>query len=316
MGRSEFKRLPSATMSPNLHYDARSCVRSERCHFPSASSSSSVAMIPKIRPERERLDRALVSRGLVASREDAARLILAGLVHVDGMVVDKAAKPDSCRTLKWWWLDADRPMSGAAVRSWLPRLDHFKVDPKGMVCFDVGCSTGGFTDCLLQRGATRVYAVDVGYGQFDWRLRQDPACLLKERTNIRYLEAGFIRDPISLIVIDVSFISLTLVLPCVVPYLTDSGGIITLIKPQFEVGKGLVGRGGIVREDALREGSAEKVVACADQLGLELIGRIESPIEGRKGNREMLAWFRRRGGAVQPRDQNENALPMRGEGVV
>lgn len=163
-----------------------------------------------------------------------------------------------------------------------------------MVCFDVGCSTGGFTDCLLQRGATRVYAVDVGYGQFEWRLRQDPRVVLMERTNVRYLEPGAIAEPIDLIVIDVSFISLTLVLPAVISHLTPAGSIITLIKPQFEVGKGLVGRGGIVRDDGLREATVEKVVACAMRLGLELAGRMESPIEGRKGNREFLAWFRRK----------------------
>lgn len=250
-------------------------------------------MIPKIRPERERLDRALVSRGLVTSREDAARLILAGLVHVDGMVIDKAATPILANADV---VVAGRgsPYVGRGGEKLAAALDYFHVDPKGMICFDVGCSTGGFTDCLLQRGAARVYAVDVGYGQFDWRLRQDPRVVLKERTNIRYLEPGFIRDPINLVVIDVSFISLTLVLPCVVPYVEPSGFVITLIKPQFEVGKGLVGRGGIVRDDALRERSAEKVVACADQLELELVGRMESPIEGRKGNREMLTWFRRR----------------------
>jgi 23S rRNA (cytidine1920-2'-O)/16S rRNA (cytidine1409-2'-O)-methyltransferase len=250
-------------------------------------------MINKLRPERERLDRALVRRGLVASREDAARLILAGLVRVNGMVVDKAAKPIGA--------DADvvvtgprSPYVGRGGEKLAAALDHFQVDPRRMTCFDVGCSTGGFTDCLLQRGAARVYAVDVGYGQLDWRLRQDPRVFLKERTNIRYLESGFIRDPIKLIVIDVSFISLTLVLPCVVPYLENSGSIITLIKPQFEVGKGLVGRGGIVRDDSLREGSVEKVTGCAEKLGFEMAGRMESPIEGRKGNREMLAWYRRR----------------------
>ena len=250
-------------------------------------------MAQKIRPERERLDRALVSRGLVASREDAARLILAGLVRVDGTVVDKAAKP----TLSDAGVEVTGPGSpyvGRGGEKLAGALDRFQVDPKGMICFDVGCSTGGFTDCLLQRGATRVYAVDVGYGQFEWRLRQDPRVVLMERTNIRYLEAGAIADPIDLIVIDVSFISLTLVLPCVVSYLSGSGSIITLIKPQFEVGKGLVGRGGIVRDDGLREATVEKVVACAVQLGLELAGRMESPIEGRKGNREFLAWFRRK----------------------
>ncbi|MBP8257690.1 MAG: TlyA family RNA methyltransferase, partial [Opitutaceae bacterium] len=154
--------------------------------------------------------------------------------------------------------------------------------------------TGGFTDCLLQRGATRVYAVDVGYGQFEWRLRQDPRVVLMERTNVRYLEPGAIAEPIDLIVIDVSFISLTLVLPAVVAYLVASGSIVTLIKPQFEVGKGLVGRGGIVRDDGLRESTVEKVVSCARDLGLQLAGRMESPIEGRKGNREFLAWFQRK----------------------
>ncbi len=249
-------------------------------------------MVQKLRPERERLDRALVSRGLVASREDAARLILAGLVHVNGLVVDKAAKvilPDAEVVVA----GRGSPYVGRGGEKLAAALEHFQFDPTGMVCFDVGCSTGGFTDCLLQRGAVRVYAIDVGYGQFDWRLRQDPRVLLKERTNVRYLEEGFIRDPIDLIVIDVSFISLTIVLPCVVPYLKDSGSIITLIKPQFEVGKGLVGRGGIVRDDGLRQESAKKVVTCAHQLGWMLAGRMESPIEGRKGNREMLAWFRR-----------------------
>ena len=250
-------------------------------------------MSQKLRPERERLDRVLVSRGLVASREDAARLILAGLVRVDGVVVDKAAKP-ILSDAKVELTGPGSPYVGRGGEKLAGALDQFQVDPKGMICFDVGCSTGGFTDCLLQRGAACVYAVDVGYGQFEWRLRQDPRVVLMERTNIRYLEPGAIRDPIDLIVIDVSFISLILVLPCVVPYLTESGFVITLIKPQFEVGKGLVGRGGIVRDDDLREGAADKVVACAQQLGLELAERMESPIEGRKGNREILAWFRRR----------------------
>ena len=278
--------------SPSLHSDSADgadCRAS--LHF-SALQPAAFIMIPKTRPERERLDRALVSRGLVASREDAARLILAGLVHVDGMIVDKAAKPilpDANVVV----VGRGSPYVGRGGEKLAGALDHFRIDPKDMTCFDVGCSTGGFTDCLLQRDAARVYAVDVGYGQFDWRLRQDPRVSLKERTNIRYLEPDFIRDAINLIVIDVSFISLTLVLPCVVPYLEDAGSIIALIKPQFEVGKGLVGRGGIVRDDSLREAAAERVVACAEKLGLQVAGRMESPIEGRKGNREMLAWFRR-----------------------
>jgi 23S rRNA (cytidine1920-2'-O)/16S rRNA (cytidine1409-2'-O)-methyltransferase len=208
------------------------------------------------------------------------------------MIVDKSAKlvlPGAELLLT----GRGSPYVGRGGEKLAAALDHFQVDPKGMVCFDVGCSTGGFTDCLLQREAARVYAVDVGYGQFDWRLRQDSRVVLMERTNIRYLEQGAIRDPIHLIVMDVSFISLTLVLPCVVPYLTDSGSVIALIKPQFEAGKGQVGRGGIVRDDDVRQAAAEKVLACAKHLGLELAGRMDSPITGRKGNREILAWFRR-----------------------
>ncbi|HAP40172.1 MAG TPA: TlyA family rRNA (cytidine-2'-O)-methyltransferase [Nitrospira sp.] len=277
-------------------------------------------MVQNIRPVRERLDRVLVNRGLVASREDAARLILAGLVRVDGMVVDKAAKltlPDASVEVT----GRGSPYVGRGGEKLAGALDQFQVDPKGMTCFDVGCSTGGFTDCLLQRGASRVYAVDVGYGQFEWRLRQDARVVLMERTNVRHLPPDAIPEPIDLIVIDVSFISLTLVLPCVVPYLTASGSIITLIKPQFEVGKGLVGRGGIVRDDGLREGAAEKVFACALSLGLEPAGRMESPIEGRKGNREILAWFRHK---AQPEENmremvvsgaDENTLRKSTEGV-
>lgn len=250
-------------------------------------------MTQKIRPQGERLDRALVSRGLVASREDAARLILAGLVRVDGVVTDKAAKPTRPGALVEV-TGASSPYVGRGGEKLAGALDRFQLDPGGMICLDVGCSTGGFTDCLLQRGATRVYAVDVGYGQFEWRLRQDPRVVLMERTNVRYLEPGAIPEPIDLIVIDVSFISLTLVLPSVIAFLAASGSIITLIKPQFEVGKGLVGRGGVVRDDGLRESTVEKVAGCAAHLGLELAGRMESPIEGRKGNREFLAWFQRK----------------------
>jgi 23S rRNA (cytidine1920-2'-O)/16S rRNA (cytidine1409-2'-O)-methyltransferase len=171
-------------------------------------------------------------------------------------------------------------------------LDEFRIRPEGLICLDVGCSTGGFTDCLLQRGAQRVYAVDVGYGQFDWRLRQDPRVVLLERTNVRYLPPERIPDPIDLVVVDVSFISLTLVFPAIVPLLAPRGGVVALIKPQFEVGKGQVGRGGIVRDDALRHGAVEKISACAAQLNLEAMGHFDSPIEGRKGNREILSLYR------------------------
>ncbi len=165
---------------------------------------------------------------------------------------------------------------------------------------DVGCSTGGFTDCLLQRGADRVYAVDVGYGQFDWRLRNDPRVVLLERTNIRYLSSSAIADPIDLAVIDVSFISLTLVLPCLMSFMGDRATIVALVKPQFEVGKGRVGRGGVVRDEGLREEVIEKIAECARALGLTVVGKMDSPICGRKGNREALMAFHRRNDAVDP----------------
>jgi 23S rRNA (cytidine1920-2'-O)/16S rRNA (cytidine1409-2'-O)-methyltransferase len=173
-------------------------------------------------------------------------------------------------------------------------LDTFHIDPRGTIGLDVGCSTGGFTDCLLQRGARRIYAIDVGYGQFAWRLRQDSRVVLLERTNIRYVDRAAIPEPIDLAVIDVSFISLTLVLPAVIHLLNSAAVIVALVKPQFEVGKGQVGRGGIVRDDAQREAVTEKVIHCAAQLGFQLTGVLDSPVIGRKGNREILVGLTRK----------------------
>jgi 23S rRNA (cytidine1920-2'-O)/16S rRNA (cytidine1409-2'-O)-methyltransferase len=233
-----------------------------------------------------------VTRGFVASREEAARVILAGAVRVAGIVADKPAKlvrPDDDVRVE----GPRSPYVGRGGEKLSAALDRFGILPEGKICLDVGCSTGGFTDCLLQGGAACVYAVDVGYGQFDWRLRQDPRVVLFERTNVRYLDPARIPDPLDLIVIDVSFISLTLVLPAVVPLLAPEGAIVALIKPQFEVGKGQVGRGGIVRDERLRLASVERVSSCAVQLKLEPAGHFDSPIEGRKGNREILSLFRR-----------------------
>jgi 23S rRNA (cytidine1920-2'-O)/16S rRNA (cytidine1409-2'-O)-methyltransferase len=216
---------------------------------------------------------------------------LAGEVSVDGVVVDKPAKLVS--------LDARIQVVQPALyvsRSGdklAAALDAFQIDPKGTIGLDVGCSTGGFTDCLLQRGATRIYAVDVGYGQFEWRLRQDSRVVLLERTNIRYVDRTAVPEPIDLAVIDVSFISLTLVLPAVVHLLNSAAVIVALVKPQFEVGKGQVGRGGIVRDDVQREAVTEKVIHCATQLGFQLKGVLDSPVIGRKGNREILVGFTR-----------------------
>ncbi|HTG17747.1 MAG TPA: TlyA family RNA methyltransferase [Blastocatellia bacterium] len=243
------------------------------------------------RVHKERLDRVLMFQGLVTSREAAVRMVLAGGVSVDGSMVDKPAKlvpPDARIEIVQPALFVSRSGDKLAAA-----LDAFHIDPRGAIGLDVGCSTGGFTDCLLQRGATRIYAIDVGYGQFEWKLRQDSRVVLLERTNIRYVDRAAVPEPIDLAVIDVSFISLTLVLPAVFHLLNSSAMVVVLVKPQFEVGKGHVGRGGIVRDDAQREAMTEKVIACAAHLGLRLKGVLDSPVIGRKGNREILVGFAR-----------------------
>ena len=240
---------------------------------------------------KERLDRVLMFQGLVQSREAAVRMVLAGGVSVDGVMADKPAKlvqPDARIEILQPALFVSRSGDKLAAA-----LDAFRIEPRGTIGLDVGCSTGGFTDCLLQRGATRIYAIDVGYGQFEWRLRKDSRVVLLERTNIRYVDRAAVPEPIDLAVIDVSFISLTLVLPAVVHLLNSSAMVVVLVKPQFEVGKGQVGRGGIVRDDAQREAVTEKVIACAAHLGLQLTGVLDSPVIGRKGNREILVGFER-----------------------
>jgi 23S rRNA (cytidine1920-2'-O)/16S rRNA (cytidine1409-2'-O)-methyltransferase len=246
---------------------------------------------------RDRLDRTLVNRGFVASREEAGRLILAGMVRVNGCVVDKQAKLISSAA-DVQILRRLSPYVSRGGDKLGPALDRFHISPKGKIALDVGCSTGGFTDCLLQHGADRVYAVDVGYGQFDWGLRNDPRVVLLERTNIRYLSPSAIADPIALAVIDVSFISLTLVLPCLMSFLEKEATIVALVKPQFEVGKGRVGRGGVVRHEELRVEVIEKITECARALGLTVVDKMDSPICGRKGNREILMAFHRPNGAL------------------
>lgn len=248
-------------------------------------------MASKPRPIKERLDRVLVAQGLVESRELAVKAVLAGGVRVDGAVVDKPSK----------MVVMDAPIEVKRPTAFVSRsgdklaaaLNAFQIDSAGVIALDVGCSTGGFTDCLLQRGARCVYAIDVGYGQFEWRLRQDSRVILLERTNIRYVDRTIVPESIDVAVIDVSFISLTLVLPAVVSLLSARAHVVALVKPQFEVGKGQVGRGGIVRDDAQRRAVTEKVLACAQQLGLSVMGSLDSPVIGRKGNREILVGFER-----------------------
>jgi 23S rRNA (cytidine1920-2'-O)/16S rRNA (cytidine1409-2'-O)-methyltransferase len=218
---------------------------------------------------------------------------LAGGVIVDGAIVDKPAKlvPLDARIE----IEKPAPYVSRSGEKLAAALEAFSIDPNGVIGLDVGCSTGGFTDCLLQRGAKRIYAVDVGYGQIDWKLRQDSRVVLLERTNIRHVDRALIPEPIDLAVIDVSFISLTLVMPSVVPLLRENATVVVLVKPQFEVGKGQVGTGGIVRDDAQRQAVTKKVIDCGARLGLQVQGVLDSPVKGRKGNREILVSFRRQG---------------------
>ncbi|WP_447974510.1 TlyA family RNA methyltransferase [Nitrospira sp. Kam-Ns4a] len=253
-------------------------------------------MADRVSASRERLDRVLVARGLAESREQAGRLILAGAVTVDGVLVDKQARLVPTDAAIEVARRGDEFVSRAGAKL-AAALDAFGVIVTGLVAMDVGASTGGFTDCLLRRGARRVYAVDVGYGQLDWRLRRDPRVVVLERANIRYLAPEAVPEPVDLAVVDVSFISLTLVLPCVTKFLAPEATVVALVKPQFEVGRGQVGRGGIVRNEEQRRAVTEKVLACAAGLGLSRLGVLDSPVAGQKGNREVLVGLRRvRGG--------------------
>jgi 23S rRNA (cytidine1920-2'-O)/16S rRNA (cytidine1409-2'-O)-methyltransferase len=239
--------------------------------------------------EKDRCDQVLVARGLVQSRDTAVRMILAGQVKRNGVVVDKPSRLIPVDSLIEMAEDR-QPFVSRGGKKLAAALDVSSITPQGRVCLDVGCSTGGFTDCLLQRGAAKVYAVDVGYGQFDWRLRQDPRVVLIERTNIRYMARSAIPEPIDLVVIDVSFISLTKVFQPLLQFLRSHAYIIALIKPQFEVGKGHVGRGGVVRDEGQREQAVHRVLCFAADMGIQANRVIPSPIKGKKkGNEEILA---------------------------
>ena len=236
---------------------------------------------------KERLDKLLVARGLVVSRQRAAALILAGQVMVDDHVVDKAGTRvavDVPLRIK----GEDLPYVSRGGLKLAKALEIFTVQVDGVVAIDVGASTGGFTDCLLQHGAARVYAVDVGYGQLAWSLRSDPRVVSLERTNIRALTAERLDERPALAVIDASFISLDKVLPATLALLTPDAEIIALIKPQFEVGRGEVGKGGVVRDAEKHARVVEQVKATAISLGCRVLDVTESPILGPKGNREFL----------------------------
>ncbi len=239
---------------------------------------------------KQRLDVAMFQRQLVESREKAQALILSGKVMVDGQ---KAQKPghavaDTAR------IEVTEPLKyvsrgGLKLEA---ALQAFAVDPTGKVCMDVGTSTGGFTDCLLQHGAMRVHAVDTGAGQIDWKLRTDARVVLHEKVNARYLKAEEISEPVQIVVCDVSFISVTLLIPALAPFLVPNGDWIILVKPQFEVGRAQVGSGGIVRDPAAQQGACEKVSAALSAIGFTS-KLTDSPILGAEGNREFLLHARR-----------------------
>ncbi|HEX8151244.1 MAG TPA: TlyA family RNA methyltransferase [Pyrinomonadaceae bacterium] len=243
--------------------------------------------------KRERVDRLLVERGLAPTRTRAQALVMAGRVLAGERRVEKPSEtlpPDAPLRVR----GGDDPAARYVGRGGLKlekALAEFRIDPTGRTCLDVGASTGGFTDCLLQHGARRVVALDVGHNQIDWRLRTDPRVEVREGVNARHLTAEEFAERFDLAVMDVSFISATKVLPAVVPLLKEGGRVVVLIKPQFEVGKGEVGKGGVVRDPGQHARVVEEVNASARALGLRVAAVTDSPITGADGNKEFLALY-------------------------
>lgn len=237
--------------------------------------------------ERQRLDIVLCERGLAPTRAKARGMIMAGEVLVDGKIVDKPGtrvETDASLQMK----SKPRFVSRGGEKL-AEALQVFQLDVGGRICADVGASTGGFTDCLLQNGAARVYAIDVGYGQLDYTLRQDSRVVVMERTNARYLEK--LADPVNLVVIDASFISLRLLLPVIKGWLTPQADVIALIKPQFEAGKRDVGKGGVVKDQAVHRRVLEAILSFSLDQDFSVRGLTRSPIKGPAGNVEFLVWL-------------------------
>lgn len=248
--------------------------------------------ISRERATQERLDKLLVDRGIVQSRERARAMIMAGKVAVDGRRIDKPGTQIDVKARlavqeeeSYYVSRGGEKLEGA--------LSAFAIDPTGMVVMDVGASTGGFTDCVLQKGAEKVYAVDVGYGQLAWKLQKDPRVVNLERRNIRYLRQEEVEEEIDLILIDTSFISIEKFLPHLLEFLKRGGAILGLIKPQFEVGKGEVGKGGVVRETALHKKVIERISGFSRGLGLRVMGVTESQLLGSKGNKEFFIYLKK-----------------------
>jgi 23S rRNA (cytidine1920-2'-O)/16S rRNA (cytidine1409-2'-O)-methyltransferase len=241
---------------------------------------------------KERLDKLLVEKGVVQSRERARALIMAGKVAAEGNRIDKPGtqiNADAQLQIQ----EGDSSYVSRGGEKMEGALKVFGIDPTWMVVMDVGASTGGFTDCILQKGAKKVYAVDVGYGQLAWRLQKDPRVVNLERRNIRYLQREEVQEEIDLILIDTSFISIEKFLPHLLGFLKKEGAILSLIKPQFEVERGEVGKGGVVRDKALHEKVIERVSIFSRGLGLKVLGVTESPLLGPKGNKEFFIYLKK-----------------------
>ena len=247
----------------------------------------------KVRAGRVRADLALVERGLAPTREKARALILAGQVLDGDRPVDKAGDlvgAQAALRLR----GEPMPFVSRGGLKLAHALSTFGLDVQGLIAVDVGASTGGFTDCLLQRGARRVYCIDVGHGQLDWKIASDPRVVVIDRTNIRLMPPQRVPEPCALAVVDVSFISLRLVLPVLPALLHPGAPVVALVKPQFEVGRAKVGKGGIVRDEADRQRALDEVKAVARGLGYQVLGETTSPITGGKGNVEFLLYLRNR----------------------
>ncbi len=242
---------------------------------------------------KKRLDTVLVKEGFALSRERARSLIMGNRVLVDGIPVSKAGHEVKEFSRIFIKKGSETPFVGRGGLKLDFAINKFHVPVNGKIAMDVGASTGGFTDCLLQKEAKKVYAVDVGYGQLAWKLRNDARVIPVERTNIRYLHKNKIPDTIDIAVIDVSFISLKKVIPKVLEFLSPHGEIVSLVKPQFEVGKGEVGKGGIVGDQTLRQKVVEEIKKFMIRCGLRILGDCESPVKGQKGNREYFLYVGR-----------------------
>jgi len=243
---------------------------------------------------RKRIDLVLVDQGLAETRQKAKAMIMAGNVLVNEELIDKPGirvTPDFDKIRLKYPVLPYVSRGGIKLKA---ALDAFAIKPVGWTCLDVGASTGGFTDCLLQEGAGHVFAVDVGYGQLAWELRQNPQVTVMERINVRHMPPEALPRKVELITIDVSFISLTIVIPAVLPFLYPEGKMVALVKPQFEVGKGNVGKGGVVRSAQKRQNTVSKVIQFAQTRGLQKAGQpLASPILGPKGNSEYLIYLKR-----------------------